>query len=128
MKKAFLIMLTAFFILFGCAWDQTRIEGKYGPPANKETVGDNTIYHYYYFGRSQACLELTFDKGSKLINKKEYYGERCNSEQIDSWLKISGNEPPTIDITGKWHDTQGSGFFGWGEGYLRQEKNKIKGA
>jgi len=29
---------------------------------------------------------------------------------------------------GKWHDAQGSGFFGWGEGYLRQEQNKISGA
>jgi len=50
-------------------------------------------------------------------------------KEIDPWLStISGGEPPKIDVTGKWHDVQGSGFFGWGEGYLRQEQNKISGA
>ncbi len=70
---------------------------------------------------------MTFDKGGKLTNKREYYDEGCKSQQIDSWLSKSGAEPPTIDVTGKWHDAQGSGFLGWGEGYLRQEQNKISG-
>jgi hypothetical protein len=50
-------------------------------------------------------------------------------KEIDPWLNtISSGEPPKLDITGKWHDAQGSGFFSWGEGYLRQEQNKISGA
>ena len=50
-------------------------------------------------------------------------------KEVDPWLDtISGAERPKIDVTGKWHDAQGSGFFGWGEGYLRQEQNKISGA
>ena len=49
--------------------------------------------------------------------------------EIDAWLnKISGGKSPETDITGRWHDTQGSGMFTWGEGYLRQEQNKISGA
>ncbi|MBM4340906.1 MAG: hypothetical protein FJ110_15350 [Deltaproteobacteria bacterium] len=49
-------------------------------------------------------------------------------KEIDPWLNtISGGKPPEIDITGKWRDTQGSGFFTWGEGYLHQEQNKIRG-
>ena len=49
-------------------------------------------------------------------------------KQIDPWLNtISGGKPPEIDITGRWRDTQGSGFFTWGEGYLKQEQNKISG-
>jgi hypothetical protein len=49
-------------------------------------------------------------------------------KEIDPWLNtISSGKPPEIDITGKWRDTQGSGFFTWGEGYLRQERNKISG-
>jgi hypothetical protein len=52
-----------------------------------------------------------------------------NQNEIDPWLNaISGGKPPEIDITGKWYDAQGSTFFGWGEGYLRQEQNKISGA
>jgi len=52
-----------------------------------------------------------------------------NQKENDSWLNtISGGEPPKIDVNGKWHDAQGSGFFGWGEGYLRQEQNEITGA
>ncbi len=52
-------------------------------------------------------------------------------KENDPWLwlnTISGGEPPEIDLTGKWRDTQGTGFFTWGEGYLRQEQNKISGA
>jgi hypothetical protein len=51
--------------------------------------------------------------------------------QIDpsSWLKtMSGGEPAQIDVTGKWHDVKESTFFSWGEGYLRQEQNKVTGA
>jgi hypothetical protein len=49
--------------------------------------------------------------------------------EIDPWLDtIAGGKAPEIDITGKWHDAEGSTFFGWGEGYLRQEGNKINGA
>jgi len=49
-------------------------------------------------------------------------------QEIDPWLNtISGGEPPKIDITGRWCDAQGSGFFTWGEGNLRQEGNKVKG-
>ena len=33
-----------------------------------------------------------------------------------------------MDVSGRWHDAQESGFFGWGEGYLRQEQSKISGA
>lgn len=49
-------------------------------------------------------------------------------KEIDPWLNtISGSKPPEIDITGKWRDAEGT-WFGWGEGYLSQEQNKISGA
>ncbi len=49
-------------------------------------------------------------------------------EEIDSWLTtISGAKPPEVDITGKWRDVTGTGMMTWGEGYLHQEQNKIKG-
>jgi hypothetical protein len=49
-------------------------------------------------------------------------------QEIEPWLNtISGGKPPEIDITGKWRDTQGSGLFSWGDGYLHQEQNKISG-
>ncbi len=51
-------------------------------------------------------------------------------QEEDAWIwlnKISGGEPPEIDITGKWRDTQGTGTFTWGEGHLRQEQNKVTG-
>jgi len=49
-------------------------------------------------------------------------------KEIDPWLgTISGSKPPEINITGKWHDAPGSGFFGWGGGYLHQEQSKITG-
>jgi len=55
--------------------------------------------------------------------------EVLKQNEIDPWLDtISGGRPPEIDITGKWHDAEESTFFGWGEGYLRQEGNKISGA
>jgi len=51
--------------------------------------------------------------------------------ETDPWLwliTISGGKPPEIDITGRWRDSQGTGFFTWGEGFLRQEQDKISGA
>jgi hypothetical protein len=49
-------------------------------------------------------------------------------KEINPWLNtISGEKPPEVDITGKWRDTQGDGMFTWGEGYLHQEQNKIRG-
>ncbi len=52
-------------------------------------------------------------------------------KEVDPWLNwlntTSGGQPPIIDITGRWSDLQGSGMFTWGEGYLRQEGNKVKG-
>ena len=52
-------------------------------------------------------------------------------QEDDPWLwlnKISGGEPPEINVTGKWRDTQGTGTFTWGEGHLRQEQNKVNGS
>jgi hypothetical protein len=49
-------------------------------------------------------------------------------KEIDPWLHaISGGKPPEIDISGKWRDTQGEGMFTWGEGYLHQEQDRIRG-
>jgi hypothetical protein len=48
----------------------------------------------------------------------------------DPWIwltKISGNEPPEVNITGKWRDTAGTGMLTWGEGFLRQDQNKVTG-
>lgn len=54
--------------------------------------------------------------------------EVLKENEIDPWLNtISDGKPPEIDATGKWRDA-GGGWFGWGEGYLRQEKNRISGA
>jgi hypothetical protein len=54
--------------------------------------------------------------------------EVLKQQEIDPWLNtISGGKPPEIDITGRWHDTQGSGLFSWGDGYLNQKQNKISG-
>ena len=53
---------------------------------------------------------------------------RDAENEVNPWLNtISGGNPPEIDITGKWHDAEGSSFRGWGEGYLRQEQSKISG-
>ena len=49
-------------------------------------------------------------------------------EEIDPWLTtISGAKPPEIEITGKWRDSTGTGTMTWGEGYLHQEQNKVRG-
>ncbi len=48
--------------------------------------------------------------------------------EINPWLNtISGDKPPEIDVAGNWRDAQEGGYFGWGEGYLRQEQKKITG-
>lgn len=49
-------------------------------------------------------------------------------EEIDPWLAtISGAKPPEIDITGNWRDATGTGMMTWGQGYLHQEQNRVKG-
>ena len=48
----------------------------------------------------------------------------------DPWIwlsQISGNDPPEINITGKWRDTAGTGMLTWGEGFLNQDQNKVTG-
>ena len=48
----------------------------------------------------------------------------------DPWIwlsKIAGNDPPEINITGKWRDTAGTGMLTWGEGSLTQDQNKVTG-
>jgi hypothetical protein len=149
MKKRFSIQLMAIItlslisLLLGCAeWNQARVEQKYVPPAKKEIVDDKTIYYYYFSGRSALsyqvytmCVDITFDKNGKLINKREYYvqpdleNKQSDPLQIDPWLNtLSGGKPSEIDVTGRWRDIQGSGLFTWGEGYLRQEQGKVQGA
>lgn len=60
-------------------------------------------------------------------------GERLYNQLIEHKgyrfcvLELRVNEPPEIDITGKWRDTQGTGFMTWDEGHLRQEQNKVTG-
>lgn len=50
-------------------------------------------------------------------------------EEIPNWLlRISTGEAPEIDASGKWYDAKGNYIFGWGEGYLRQDKDHIYGA
>ncbi len=50
-------------------------------------------------------------------------------EEIPNWLStISTGEAPEIDISGEWYDAEGNFFFGWGEGYLRQNGNNVNGA
>ena len=49
-------------------------------------------------------------------------------KEVEPWLNtISGGSPPEIDVNGRWRDGEGS-WFGWGEGHLIQEQNKIRGA
>lgn len=149
MKKSFLLLLIALGVLilmtllFGCAeWNQARVEKKYGDPLKREIVDDKTIYYYCFSVRSgnlpnnleNWCMDLTFDKNGKLINKKEYVvladsqNEQSDPQQIGPWLNtMSGGKPPEIDVTGRWRDVQGSGFHTWGEGHLRQEQEKIRG-
>jgi hypothetical protein len=56
------------------------------------------------------------------------FGCALKKKEIGPWLNtISGGKPPQIDINGKWRDTQGTGFFTWGEGYLHQEQNRVRG-
>ena len=76
--------------------------------------------------RSLTTLLLTLS----LIFVISCASRAVKQEETDPWHwlnMISGGKPPEIDITGKWHDELGSTFFGWGEGYLRQEQNQISG-
>jgi hypothetical protein len=110
MKKIFAVLPIAFIVLilitllFGCAeLNQARVEKKYGSPAKKEIGDDKTIYSYFLSGRRQTCVDFSFDKGGRLIEKRPHYDEGC--EQIDPWLNtIAGGEPPRTDVTGRWHD------------------------
>ncbi len=137
------LILILIALLFGWAeWNQAKVEQKYGPPAKKEMVDDKTVYYYYFTGRSgftyqpyTMCVDITFDKNGKLINKREYYvqpdldNKGSDPLRIDPWLNtLSGGKPSEIDVTGRWRDVQGSGPFTWGEGYLRQEQGKVSGA
>jgi hypothetical protein len=130
MKKISPAFIVSIFmvLLFGCSgWNQASIEKKYGPPAKKETMDDKTIYSYYFSGRTQMCVDFSFDKEGKLIEKKGYYDEWC--AQMDPWLNtVAGGEPSEIDVTGRWYDIQGSGLFTWGEAHVRQEQGKVRGA
>jgi hypothetical protein len=48
----------------------------------------------------------------------------------DPWIwlsKTAGNDPPEINITGKWRDTAGTGMLTWAEGFLTQDQNKVTG-
>ena len=48
---------------------------------------------------------------------------------IDPWLvTMSGNEQAKLDVEGKWRDPESEGMFGWGEGDILQDGNKIHGA
>jgi len=149
MKKIVSLLPIAFLaliltLLFGCAeMNQAKVEQKYGPPAKKEVIDDRVMYYYYFSERSLKspynlenwCRDFTFDKDGKLINKREYlvesdlHGKPSDPQQIEPWLStISGGKPPEIDVSGRWHDTHGSGLFTWGEGYLNQNREKVRGA
>ncbi len=48
--------------------------------------------------------------------------------EVDPWLRnMAGQEPPRLELTGKWRDAKGNAVFGWGEGYLRQHHNQLEG-
>lgn len=50
------------------------------------------------------------------------------TKDIDPWLTtISGAKAPEVNITGKWQDAAGTGIMTWGQGYLHQEQNKVRG-
>ena len=49
-------------------------------------------------------------------------------EEIDPWLAaMSGDKPAALNVEGKWHDPESEGVFGWGEGDILQDGDKIKG-
>ena len=48
--------------------------------------------------------------------------------EIDPWLaEMSGDKAAEISVEGKWHDPESEGVFGWGEGDIIQNGNKING-
>ncbi len=90
MKKISSVLLVIFTVLIlitlllGCAdLNQAKVEQKYGPPAKTETLDDKITYYYYYTYRSLRppydpyvwCVDFTFDKDGKLINKREYQAQ-----------------------------------------------------
>lgn len=47
---------------------------------------------------------------------------------IDPWLaSMAGDDPPMLDVEGKWRDPESEGLYGWGEGDILQDDNKIHG-
>ena len=61
-------------------------------------------------------------------------GSTLKREEVDTWLgKTSGNNPPTINIEGTWHDANydfvGARFtpLGWGRGNFEQDGAYIEG-
>jgi hypothetical protein len=49
-------------------------------------------------------------------------------DEIDPWLaEISGDKPAVLNVEGNWHDPESEGAFGWGQGDILQNGNKIKG-
>ena len=49
-------------------------------------------------------------------------------EEIDPWLAaISGDKPAALNVQGRWHDPESEGVFGWGEGDIYQDGNKLRG-
>ncbi|MFO7558632.1 MAG: hypothetical protein R6X10_07350 [Desulfobacterales bacterium] len=54
---------------------------------------------------------------------------KLKQSEVDTWLNaISGSESPALDISGNWYDAKEKYLFGWGEGYLQQDHNKVRGA
>lgn len=74
-----------------------------------------------YFLRVISVLSLVFVLSCTIGALKK--------EEVDPWLKtISGDMPHELNLTGKWYDPNGNVMMGWGEGYMRQEGNKVNGA
>ena len=68
------VILVAFMLIcFGCAASTSnisRVEEKWGPPAEVEQKDDSTIYYYYF---QSKCVEITCDKGGNIIKKRQYW-------------------------------------------------------
>jgi len=97
-KKIFSVLMITFIVLIlvtlllGCAGltTLTEVENKYGPPAKQEVVNDKIIYYYYFSGRRaripyeryNVCVEFTFDKDGKLINKRKYFPQPTLEKEL----------------------------------------------
>lgn len=86
MKKiVWFFILVLVVTMIGCAEskNQTQVEQKYGPPAQKEETDGKTIYYYYFEGRRQripyerykSTFEFIFDRDGKLIEKRKYLSQ-----------------------------------------------------